>query len=122
MSETITLADQTEVKTKVEELWARVFKNSNEVLHQHVKFGFDGVKNGNPNIKQRLFQLSAIEAVFDLLLNNSAVGNLDYEQQRQILNAKQQITNMEMLAAAVEANNQHDYQQAVESLEKQLPI
>ena len=116
------LSTRDEVTSKVEELWGKVFKNSNEVLHQHVQFGFDGVKNGTPNIEQRLFQLQAIEAIFDILLNNSLLGTLDYEQQRQILNAKQQITNMEMVAAAVKADEEADYLEAVAILEKQLPI
>lgn len=116
------LSAQAEVTSKVEELWDKVFKNSNEVLAQHLRFGFDGVKNGTPNIEQRLLQLQAIEALFDLILNNRLVGELDYEHQRQILNAKQQITNMEMVAAAVKSNKFEDYVEAVRVLEKQLPI
>jgi hypothetical protein len=122
MQEEQSLGDQEEVKAKLEQLWDRVFKNSNEILHQHVRFGFDGVKNGNPHIEHRLVQLQAIEAVFDVLINNSRLGDLEYEQQRQILNAKQQITNMEMVAAAVKANREDDYREAVALLEKQLPI
>lgn len=118
----VSLGNQAEVTSKVQELWEKVFKNSNEVLTQHLRFGFDGVKNGDPNIEQRLLQLQALEAIFDLILNNRLIGELDYEQQRQILNAKQQITNMEMVAAAVKADKVADYEEAVKSLEKQLPI
>lgn len=122
MSEKPSLSNRAEVARKVEELWEKVFKNSNEVLLQNARFGFDGVKNGNPNIEERLFQLQAIEAIFDILLNTPLLGGLDYEQQRQILNAKQQITNMEMVAAAVKADKEEDYREAVAILEKQLPI
>jgi hypothetical protein len=122
MDDKQSLSPRGDVTSKVQELWEKVFKNSNEVLHQHTHFGFDGVKNGTPNIEQRLFQLQAIGAVLDILMNNSALGNLDYEQQRQILNAKQQITNMEMVAAAVKADEEADYIEAVAILEKQLPI
>jgi len=122
MQGTESLGEQDEVKRKVEELWGRVFKNSQEVLRQHVHFGFDGVKNGNPSIDDRLSKLQAIETIFDILLNKSLIGELEYEQQRQILNAKQQITNMEMIAAAVKANKEEDYLAAVAVLEKQLPI
>lgn len=116
------LSQRAEITTKVGELWEKVFTNSNEVLHQNSRFGFDGVKNGDPNIEERLFQLQVIGAALDILQASSVFGGLDYEQQRQILNAKQQITNMEMVAAAVAANQEGDYLKAVEALETQLPI
>lgn len=116
------LGDQVVVKSKVLELWDKVFKNSEEVLKQHMTFGFHGVKNGNPTMEARIALLQAIEPLFDFLLNSPLVGELEYEQQRQILNAKQQITNMEVVAAAVRANKEEDYLEAVAILEKQLPI
>jgi ABC-type lipoprotein export system ATPase subunit len=116
------LIDQDQVKQKVEELWAKVFLNSNEVIRQHTNHGFNGVKNGNPGIEQRIFLLHSLEAILDLLLAHAPLGELDYEQQRQILNAKQQINNMELVAAAVKANAHDDYVAAVEALERQLPI
>lgn len=116
------LGSQQVVKQKLEQLWSKVFANSGEVLRQHVQHGFDGVKNGNPDIEHRLQLLHDIEAFFDILLNATLFGELEYEQQRQILNAKQQINNMEMVAAAVKADKEEDYASAVATLDKQLAI
>ena len=113
--------DQKEVIAKVEELWAKVFENSNRILYQHLKFGFDGVSRAvNPSIHDRILGLQVFSVVIDVLLNSKDAGViLEYQQQRQLLNAKIQITNMEQLAAAILAKNQADYDKAVEALDRQ---
>lgn len=116
--------DQSEVVQKIEQLWSLVFENSNKVLHQHMKFGFDGVFEAkNPSIHERVLQLQLFSAVIDVLLNASKAGvDLAYEQTRQLLNAKSQITTMEQLAAALVAKNRADYEAAVEALDKQAVL
>lgn len=115
-------SDQIEVKEKVESLWAKVFQSSNNVLHQHKIFGFTGIELiPQPNIHERLVLLQVLSAIIDVLLN-SAGGVLEYEQQRQLLNAKSQITTMEQLATALKGNNQSDYEAAVAALELQTVI
>lgn len=113
--------DQEEVKKKIENLWAKVFEDSNKVLHQHIKFGYDGVLVAkDPTIHERVLGLQLFSAVIDVLINSSNAGvELEYEQTRQLLNAKSQITTMEQLAAALIAKNQADYYTAVAALDKQ---
>ena len=101
---------------KVEALWAKVFESSNKVLHQHLKFGFDGFERvPRPNVHDMLIQLQAFNALFDILLR----ADLGYDNNRQLLNAKAQITNMERVALALDAQNREDYDAAVGALERQ---
>lgn len=112
---------QKAVIEKIEELWSKVFHNSGKILLQHIKFGFDGVSVAtDPTIHERILSLQVFSAIIDVLLNSKDAGvELEYEQQRQLLNAKLQITTMEQLAAAILAKNQADYDRAVEALDKQ---
>lgn len=112
------------VKQKIEDLWSKVFESSNKVLKEHKVYGFTGIAViPDPNVHERLVALQVFSAVIDVLLNASKAGmELEYEQTRQLLNAKSQITNMERVAAALTAENREDYDVAVEALDKQLVI
>ena len=106
-------------KKQVEDLWNMVFANSNRVLQQHKYYGFEGVKAmPNPNVHVMVTSLKILGGIMDVLLNTDA----PYEQSRQLLNAKKQITSMEQLALALLANNDEDYQQALDALDKQAPF
>jgi hypothetical protein len=110
------------VRQKVEQLWTKVFESSNKVLHQHKVFGYTGIAViPSPSIEERIFTLQVFSTLIDFLLNaDGKVGvDLDYDQTRQLLNAKSQITTMEQLAAALKANNRQDYDVAVAALERQ---
>lgn len=107
------------VAEKVETLWAKVFESSNRVLVQHLKYGLSGFSEvPRPNVHDMLITLRVFDSVMDVL----SQLDLPYEQSRQILNAKAQITNMERVALAVEASNQADYDAAVEALDRQAPF
>lgn len=117
--------DSAVVVKKIEDLWAKVFLNSSKVLNQHFKFGYDGVMTAtDPTIHERMVSLQVFSAVIDVLINNATSANLslDYEQTRQLLNAKAQITTMEQVAAAILAKNKEDYEAAVEALDRQAVI
>ncbi len=106
----------TEESKKVTELWNVVFSGSNKVLQQHSKYGFDGFEQvPHPNVHDMLVQLKLFNAVFDVLLN----ADLGYDNNRLLLNAKAQVTNMEGLALALEAKNREDYEAAVKAIESQ---
>jgi hypothetical protein len=101
---------------QVELLWSKVFEDSNRVLKQHQYYGFDGVKAmPNPDVPLMVMNLKILSGMMDVLLNTDA----PYDQTRQILNAKKQITSMEQLALALLAENQEDYNQALEALRNQ---
>ncbi|MDH1522520.1 hypothetical protein [Achromobacter mucicolens] len=112
-----------EIKETVEELWATVFQNSNRVLHQAKKYGFLGIELiPSPNIHEMLISLQLASAYIDVLLTNSVIASLDHDSTRQLLNAKEQVTNMERLAFALKANDRDDYDRAVEALRRQAPF
>lgn len=115
---------QKEVIAKIEELWAKVFENSGKILLQHIRFGIDGVSlAADPSIHERILGLQVFSAIIDVLLNSKDAGiELEYAQQRQLLNAKLQITTMEQLAAAILAKNQADYDRAVDALDRQAVL
>lgn len=117
--------DSAVVVRKIEDLWAKVFLNSNKVLSQHFKFGYDGVMTAtDPTIHERMVNLQVFSAIIDVLINSATSANivLDYEQTRQLLNAKAQITTMEQVATAILAKNKEDYEFAVEALDRQAVI
>lgn len=104
-----------EDKKRVEQIWAKVFESSNRVILQHEKFGFQGVvKLPHPDVHVMVVQLKYFGAIIDILITE-----LPHDEQRMLLNAKRQITNMELLALALTTNNEADYRCAVEALERQ---
>ncbi len=111
------------VQEKVEALWAKIFESSNKVLHQHKVYGFSGIEViPSPNVHEMLMALQVLSAVIDVLYAHAGKVDLPYEQQRQLLNAKAQITTMEQLASALKAGAREDYEAAVASLEQQAVI
>lgn len=104
-----------EDKKRVEQIWAKVFESSNRVILQHGKFGFQGVAQlPHPDVHMMVVQLKYFGAIIDIL-----IGEMPHDEQRLLLNAKRQITNMELLALALQTNSQEDYQSAIDALERQ---
>lgn len=117
------LIDDDVIKSKVDELWSKVFQESNRVLKQADDYGFLGIERiPSPNIHQILLSLKVFDALIDILLANADVAALEYDQERQLLNAKSQLVRMGRLAAALRANNREDYEKAVEELQQQAVI
>ncbi len=106
-------------KQRVETVWNIVFRVSGKILHDAKIYGFDGIGDlPAPNIHDMVRHLKVYGAIIDILYNSAE----DYEQQRQLLNARSQITNMERVAAAVVAGERADYEVALAALEKQCVI
>ena len=117
------LIDQVQIREKVETLWAKVFQASNRVLYQHGTFGFSGIELiPSPNIHQMLNTLRLLGFAIDILVEIAPSQNLDHDSIRQLLNAKQQIANMESVAAALKIGNVDDYEAAVAVLDKQMVV
>lgn len=117
------LIDQIKIRQKVETLWANVFQASNRVLFQHGTFGFSGIEHiPSPNIHQMLNTLRVLGFVIDILVDKASSQDLDHDSVKQLLNAKQQIANMENVAAALKIGNVDDYEAAVAVLDKQMVI
>ena len=112
-----------EVKKKVEELWALVFSASAKVLKQHLTHGYDGVcKMASPTLEEMVGKLKFFDSVLDVLYLHAEQFGLDYEQERQILNARTQVSKMEALMLAVRAGKRDDYDAIVLQIDGQAVI
>ena len=106
-------------KQRVEAVWNTVFRVSGKILHDAKIYGFDGLGElPAPNIHDMVRHLKVYGAIIDILYSTAE----DYEQQRPLLNARGQITNMERVAAALVAGERADYELALAALEKQCVI
>lgn len=107
-----------EIGPRIELLVNEIFTAANKVLQSHAKFGFSGIARlANPSIEETLLFLNLVEAVLDTL---EARNILDYDESRKVLNAKQQIWNVQNIANSLRSNNEKDYSDAIERLDKQV--
>ncbi|MCU7372822.1 hypothetical protein PEC18_18650 [Paucibacter sp. O1-1] len=102
--------------SKVIELWATVFKASNECLRQATTYGFDAMHQASPNIHEIVQGLVILEAAIGAVL---ADPQLDWEHQRHLHNAKEQLARMSRLAAALQADDRDAFDTTLALLEKQ---
>ncbi len=113
------LAD-TEVQRKVQEIWDKVFESSAQVIHHAKAYGFEYMAViPSPNIHQMLVRLQMVSSILDILITNSQVVNIDYDSVRMMLNAKEQFTRLERLAAALQANDRNGFEEALNQIETQ---
>lgn len=118
--EIIELFDEQDIKLRVEKVWGKVFSASNKVISQAKNFGFSGIEIiPSPNIHDMLVRLQVFSAVIDILVTHAELFEVEYAETRLLLNAKEQITRMERVAAALKANNRADYIEAISTLESQ---
>lgn len=116
----LTLLDDQKIKIRVEAIWDKVFSDSNRVLEHARQYGFSGVTViPSPNIHQILMTLQIFSAVIDILITHGSALGLPYDETRLLLNAKTQITRMEQLAAALNADDEDGYNEAIGALEQQ---
>jgi len=110
-----------EIKALVEELWSAVFKTSNTLIQATKAFGFlDIAILPNPNIFQMLNSLTIIDNMIDIILPLDQDGKVNSSVN--LLNAKQQILNMEMIASAIKDQNRDAYDAAVRRLQNQAQL
>lgn len=116
----VVLWDDAEIREKVEEVWAKVFKASNAVLKHGKDYGFLAMEIiPSPNIHDMLNSLKIISYIINEFIDSATDLNVDYAQIRLMLNAKEQIARMERVALALKANNKGDYEIAIGLLESQ---
>lgn len=108
-----------DIKQRVEQVWAMVFRISGKILKDAKVYGFEGLGElPAPNIHDMVLFLKLYGAVIETLY----VASTEYDQQRQLLNSKKQIATMEEVAAALIAGRNDDYERAINALEKQCVV
>lgn len=119
----VVLWEDAEIRGKVEELWAKVFKASNAVLKHGKDYGFLGMEMiPSPNIHDMLNSLKIISFIINEFIDSATDLEVDYTEIRLMLNAKEQVARMERVALALKANNRDDFDVAIGLLESQAPI
>lgn len=116
----IELFEDIVIKQRVAVVWEKVFAASNKVISHANNYGFLGMGIiPSPNIHEMLITLQIFSSIIDILITNADKLDVEYEETRLMLNAKEQITRMERLATALKANNRDDYEVALAALETQ---
>lgn len=116
----VVLYDNADIKERVDRIWAVVFQSSNAVLRQSKVYGFYCMQEvPDPNIHGMLLQLQVFSSVMDILIVNGLDAGMEYDQTRLLINAKEQLTRMNRVAAALKANNLEDFNEAIKELDNQ---
>lgn len=105
-----------QIQDEVEAAWSGIFKVVNTVVDHHVQFGFKLIESKiNPSFQDILLSLKMMEALLDVF----PVDDVEYATSRMILNAKQQINNIELVVTALKHKRQDDYEAAIARLRTQ---
>lgn len=111
------------IKLLVEELWGKVFAASNKVIRDTKVFGFNEIEViPNPNVHQIIASLAVISNTLELIMTMDRDGVINIGDARQLINAKQQILNMEAVAIALKRKDRASYEEAVSRLHSQAQI
>jgi len=102
----------------VEKVCGEVFQVADKVLKAHLKFGFTQIVSGiSPSIEEIVLGLQTVELVLDALYEQ-----FDYEEQRLVMNAKQQILWIQEIATALQHGDKDRYEAAVSKMSSQPQI
>ena len=111
-------AEFNSVTVLVEKVWGEVFQVADKVLKAHLKFGFTQFVSGiSPSIEDILLGLRTVELVLDALYEQ-----FDHEEQRLVMNAKQQILWIQEIATALQHHDKDRYEVAVAKMVSQPQI
>lgn len=106
----------------IAEAWENVFHTSNQVIALSKRHGFVQIQLlKNPNIKQLLGSMSMVSSILDEMLANLDAPDVEFstDDVRLLLNAKKQVTQLELVAGALNSGNEALYNEEVEKLKAQ---
>jgi hypothetical protein len=110
---------QAEIREKVLDIWARVFKASNKVILDAKNYGFLGMEVApDPNIHTLLLSSKLLASAVAFLADQAELRN-DTESVRLLLNAKEQLLRLERLANELKANNEEGFNLVLQDLNSQ---
>ena len=111
------LASQDKLAELISVIWHKVIGQVNKLIEAHERFGFVRFEEGlNPKLPD---VLRALEVVDFALTHFYESGLLEYDEQRNALNAKQCILKIKLLAVAMENENQDEFEQLIKELQQQ---
>lgn len=101
-------------------IWQSVVETVNKLLETHKKYGYAQFqKELNPSLSELLEGFKHIDLALTALMDTNA---LDYNEFRDAVNSKQCILKMKLLAGALDAKAQDDYERLITELEAQPQI
>jgi hypothetical protein len=110
------------IRSKVQDIWARVFKASNKVIRDAQNYGFLGMDIApDPNIHTMLVSVKLFAEVMNMLVIEAELRD-DTESVRMLLNAKQQLILLEKLANELKANNEAGFHEVLAEINSQAVI
>jgi len=108
-----------EIRTKVIEVWDRVFKASNKVIRDAQNYGFLGMDVApDPNIHTLLASSKLLAEIVSFLVGQAEQRD-DTDSVRLLLNAKEQLLRLEKLAVELKANNEEGFNRVLAELNTQ---
>jgi hypothetical protein len=118
--ETIGLGLQAEATRLVTEIWERVFTASNKVIAQSGIYGFHAIQLiPNPNIHQMLQSMRVVAVMLDEIISEPQDFAETPDDFRLVLNAREQLTKLESVAAALIVGDEKLYEESIEKLKQQ---
>lgn len=118
MNATLSESKLLEIRNAFEHVWANVFKIANHFLSQHDQFGFKLIKEmSDPRIEDMLFALKVMDSILNVLN-----GQMSTDEQRMLLNARQQILLFGRVVLAVQRGDEQEYLEAVRAMQNQAQI
>jgi pyruvate formate-lyase activating enzyme-like uncharacterized protein len=113
----IPLLQDAAIKDRVNKVWEEVFASSNVAIVHAKRYGFIGMEIiPNPNIHQIMVSIRILDEMIDTFINENG---LEYDEKRKMLNAKRQLTTMELVAVALREGRREDFDSAMNELETQ---
>ena len=77
----LSIFESKKIEDRVEKIWERIFKNSNDVIKQSKVHGFLSIQEiPTPNIHEMLLQLKVLHVVMDMIITLGPENGLKYEQ------------------------------------------
>lgn len=91
--------------------WSKVVGLVNKLLEAHTSYGFNEIEeNVHPSIADMVLRLRVADAILGVL---SQSGDLDHEETRLALNARQFVLLVQLVAKALEENDEAEYLRAM---------
>ena len=108
-----------EMEDTVVEIWGAVCSNIEQVLRECQLYGLAGILMiRDPSIQERIDALKTFDRVCQIIVDN--IPGEDYSIVRMMLNAKQQIINLEILLSAAQNDDSDGFDRAQEVLRRHI--
>lgn len=121
MENNVILFDQEGVKKEVHAMWEEVTSSSNTVISKAKNYGFSLIEVVlDPDIHQMLTALRGIEGILDVIIDRGFFNEMEHDEIRLVLNARESIRKMEYVAIALKENNEVDFDKAIKDLSLQV--